>query len=308
MSTNIDEAAANEVCASCGITAGPNVNLRKCTACKEVKYCGVECQKNHRPKHKKACKKRAAELHDDILFADPDSTHEGDCPICLVPHSLDLSKSVMMTCCSKTICLGCEFFNMKRELEEGKRKHQCPYCRMPYPETEEEIQKNRQRRVEANDDVALRQLGTQLNIQGDFIGAVENWKKAAAMGNNRAHYELSVMYQDGRGVEQDKKKQIYHLEVAAIGGNPKARYFLGHVEYKNNNLKRAVIHYCIAAKQGYIEAFEEVNKYFADGVIPLGLFMNTVRGYQAAIDATKSPQREEAEAVREQMNANSNNV
>lgn len=307
MSTSI-EAAANEVCASCGIAAGANVNLRKCTACKLVKYCGVTCQKAHRSKHKKACKKRAAELHDEILFAEPDGTHEGDCPICLVPHSLDLSKYRMMPCCSKTICQGCYFFNMKREAEEGKRQHQCPYCRQAIPETEEEIQKMRKRRVEANDDVAIRQLGTQLNIQGDYIGAIEHWKKAAAMGNNRAHYELSVMYQDGRGVEQDKKKQIYHLEVAAIGGNPKARYFLGREEAINKNLKRAVTHWCIAAKQGYDEALEMVNKYFADGVIPLGLFTNTVRGYEAAIDATKSPQRVEAEAVSEQFRANSSST
>lgn len=197
-----------------------------------------------------------------------------------------------MSCCSKSICQGCYYFNLKREAEERKRQHQCPYCRQPIPKTEEDIQKNRKLRVEANDDIALRQLGTQLNIQGDYVGAVENWKKAAAMGNNRAHYELSVMYQDGRGVEQDKKKQRYHMEVAAIGGNPKARYFLGHQEYRNGNLKRAVTHWCIAARQGYLEAFEEVNKFFADGVIPLTLYSNTVRGYQAAIDATKSPQIE----------------
>ncbi len=212
---------------------------------------------------------------------------------------------MVMSCCSKSICQGCFGFNLKREAEEGKRQHLCAFCRQPVPETEEEIQNNRKRRVEANDDIALRQLGTQLNNQGDYVGAVENWKKAAAMGNNRAHYELSVMYQDGRGVEQDEKKSIYHMEVAAIGGNPRARYFLGH---KEDNLKRAVTHWCIAARQGYLEAFEEVNKCFANGEIPLTLFCNTARGYQAAIDATKSPQREEAEAISQQMAASSNNV
>jgi hypothetical protein len=28
----------------------------------------MKCQKDHRPKHKKACKKRAAELHDEVLL------------------------------------------------------------------------------------------------------------------------------------------------------------------------------------------------------------------------------------------------
>ncbi len=52
-------------CASCGITdEGDGVELKKCTACKLVRYCGVECQRKHRPEHKRACKKRAAELRD----------------------------------------------------------------------------------------------------------------------------------------------------------------------------------------------------------------------------------------------------
>jgi len=43
-------------CASCGKTGADDVKLKICTACKLVKYCSVECQKNHRPQHKKACK------------------------------------------------------------------------------------------------------------------------------------------------------------------------------------------------------------------------------------------------------------
>jgi hypothetical protein len=66
MSTTPNEAAAADggisKCASCGKTELFGVKLKFCTACKLVKYCGVECQKNHRPEHKKACKKRAAEL------------------------------------------------------------------------------------------------------------------------------------------------------------------------------------------------------------------------------------------------------
>jgi hypothetical protein len=39
-----------------------------------------------------ACKKRAAELRDEILFKQPENTHLGDCPICFLPLSLDLEK------------------------------------------------------------------------------------------------------------------------------------------------------------------------------------------------------------------------
>eukprot|EP00984_Skeletonema_dohrnii_P028597 scaffold18652_cov83-Skeletonema_dohrnii-CCMP3373.AAC.1 len=69
-------------CACCGIAEGDDIKLKTCTACKSARYCSVKCQKDHRPKHKGACKKRAAELRDELLFKQPESSHFGDCPIC----------------------------------------------------------------------------------------------------------------------------------------------------------------------------------------------------------------------------------
>ena len=53
-------------CAACG--KGGN-GLKTCNGCKLVKYCNATCQKEHRPRHKKECKKRAAELFDEALFS-----------------------------------------------------------------------------------------------------------------------------------------------------------------------------------------------------------------------------------------------
>jgi len=47
------------ICAACGKSGD---NLKTCISCKQVKYCNRECQISHRPKHKKECRKRAAEL------------------------------------------------------------------------------------------------------------------------------------------------------------------------------------------------------------------------------------------------------
>jgi hypothetical protein len=44
----------------------------------------------------KVCKMRAAELRDEILFEQPESTHLGDCPICLLQLSLDQKNLTMM--------------------------------------------------------------------------------------------------------------------------------------------------------------------------------------------------------------------
>eukprot|EP00984_Skeletonema_dohrnii_P027298 scaffold16833_cov80-Skeletonema_dohrnii-CCMP3373.AAC.2 len=99
MSSEAEAINDDTCCASCGIAANDDVKLKKCTACKLVRYCGVKCQREHRPQHKRECKKRAAELHDEILFKQPESSHMGDCPICCLPLPLDGKSYTMMACC-----------------------------------------------------------------------------------------------------------------------------------------------------------------------------------------------------------------
>ena len=83
MASSIDNTTTTE-CAACGKKGVDG--LKACAACKFVKYCNRDCQIAHRPLHKKACKKRAAELHDEALFKEH-PPHE-DCPICLLPLPL----------------------------------------------------------------------------------------------------------------------------------------------------------------------------------------------------------------------------
>src|SRR6056300_838175 len=99
MSSNVNLAADMMMCccASCGKAEIDDVKLMKC-ACNLVKYCSVECQKNHRPQHKKTCKKRLAELRDDRLFRQPDESHLGECPICCLPMPLDNNKWTINSC------------------------------------------------------------------------------------------------------------------------------------------------------------------------------------------------------------------
>eukprot|EP00984_Skeletonema_dohrnii_P031554 scaffold24164_cov163-Skeletonema_dohrnii-CCMP3373.AAC.1 len=91
-------------CASCGIAELNDNTLKECPTCDLVRYCSGKCQREHRRHHKAACKERAAELWDEILFKQPESTHKGDCPICCLPLSLDNEKSPVFSCCVTTIC------------------------------------------------------------------------------------------------------------------------------------------------------------------------------------------------------------
>ncbi len=286
----------DEVCASCGKAEVDEIKLKKC-ACKLVKYCSVECQKNHRPQHKKACKKRLAKLRDDKLFQQPEEDYLGECPICCLPLPLDLNKSTIMTCCCKRICKGCDYANDLRIEEEGL-EDRCVFCREPVPKTQEEREQNGMERAKANDPIALFNMGVTCFDEGDYEGAFEYYTKAAAVGNTMAHFNLSIMYHKGEFVEKDLKKEFYHLEEAAIGGHPDARYNLGFHEGKNGHNNRAAKHFIIAANLGYDNALKQVKRGFQMGVVSKEDYAAALRGHQAAVDATKSVQRQREEAER----------
>jgi tetratricopeptide (TPR) repeat protein len=295
MSDGVETATADMMCcASCGKAEVDNIKLKICTACKLVKYCSAACQKNHRPQHNKACKKRMAEIRDDRLFTQPDESHLGECPICCLPLPLDENKWRINSCCSQCICIGCEHANKEREIEQGLEL-KCPYCREPMPKTNEGIHQNLMKRMKANDSFALFKLGLSCYDEGDYEGALEYYSKAAELGDMTAHFNLSVMYYDGVGVEKDIKKEMYHLEEAAIGGHPSARFNLGINEGRGGRIERAIKHFIIAAKQGHDDALEQVKKGFQMGWTSKEDYEAALRGHQAAVDATKSEQRDAAE-------------
>eukprot|EP00984_Skeletonema_dohrnii_P022032 scaffold11147_cov79-Skeletonema_dohrnii-CCMP3373.AAC.4 len=291
-------------CASCGIAEVDDIKLTECADCGLVKYCSDACKQDHRPKHKEECKKRAAELRDELLFKLPESTNRGDCPICCLPLPLDLRKSTMMACCSQVICKGCSYANQIREINE-KLVERCPFCRKPAPSTLEERDKMTMKRIEANDPVAMRKWGRGKYDKGDYSSAFEWYIRAAELGDAEAHCQLAAMYHNGRGVEKDKGIEIYHLEEAAIGGHPLARHILGCHEWKNDNKEKAVKHLTIAASQGDNQSIKLLMSAFKIGLISKENLAAALRAHHAAVDATKSPQREAAEAY-DRIEDNSN--
>ncbi len=290
------EAAAVEICASCGIRGGDDIKLKNCNACKLVKYCGVECQRNHRSQHKRACKKRAAELKkDELLFKQPEGTHHGDCPICLLPFPIATSKETvtysMLDCCSKVVCHSCAFANARREKKEGLPRR-CPFCRTLIRAEDEAIEQNEMKRVKANDPIAVHQAGMYRYRAGDYAAALEYLEKAAKLGNIESHYQISQIYTFSHGVKQDIRKIIYHTEQAAIGGHVFARHSLGKWEESNGNIDRATKHLIIAANLGYDDSLQKLKEYYTKGVVSKEEFAAALRAHQAAVEATRSPQRD----------------
>ena len=281
------------LCASCGIAEVDDIKLKECDDCDLVRYCSDACQELHRPEHAGKCRKRAAELRDEILFKQPESNHFGDCPICCLPVPIDEQQTVFMTCCSKRICLGCIYTNQEREIK-GRLQQKCPFCREPAPDRYEEHNRRLMKRIEANDPAAMCEMGADIYNEGHYDSAFKYYSRAAALGNVLAHYHLSTSYREGQGVEKNEKKHVYHAEKAAIAGHPEARYNLGCTEEQRGSFDRAAKHYIIAAKLGDDDSLRRVKDLYQSGIVNKDDFTAALRGYQTAINATKSPQREEA--------------
>ena len=281
-------------CASCGIAEIDDVKLVPCDGCDHVRYCSDDCQRDHKSRHEEDCKKRAAELRDELLFKQPESSLFGDCPICCLPVPLDPKKFIRAACCSKYICIGCDMAH-QREDQDARRVQKCPFCRESLPATYEKCDEQTMKRVDANDPVALSHQGSDEYNKGNYHSAFELFTKAAELGNAWAHYNLALLYQKGKGVEKDKGKEIHHLEEAAIGGHPVARYSLGCHENDNFNGMIAIKHWIIAATQGDDKSIKMLMEVFKQGFLEKEVLATALRAHKAAVDATKSPQREEAE-------------
>ena len=282
-------------CASCG-KKGDSDNMNTCNKCKMVKYCNAACKKKHRSKHKKACERRVAELHDEQLFKDHPPREE--CPICFLLLPVDIKQSPFMTCCGKTICRGCYYAMIKREKDGGGKADLCPYCRTSAKCSKEEGINRIKRLMDKGNATAFNTYGNFFahGIEGmpqDWNKAIELYLKAGELGCAVAYYNLGVSYDNGHGVEIDKKKAKQYYELAAMGGDVNARHAIGCDEGRDGNHHRAMKHIIIAARAGFEMSLENVKRGYKYGLITKDDFANTLRAYQKRQDETKSDERDE---------------
>ena len=296
----VGPAASAEACANCGKEGDSAVKLKSCTACRLVRYCGTDCQKAHRKQHKKACKERAAELKDKKLYSQGHERQEADfCPLCLLAIPLpEHENSILNACCMKSVCHGCSL-----AAEKGGMGKTCPFCRSTTPKTDTKVLEMVMKRVAAKDPVAIQRLGDfHLNGNHGFekssSRAFELWSEAAKLGSTEALFKMGMeFYQGDRDVSQDKAKGVRCLESAAMQGCAKSRSKLGIVEYNNGNHDRAVRHFLISAKMGFNLSLDMIRDMFADGLANKAQYAEALKGYQDAVEETKSSQRDEALAT-----------
>ena len=187
------------------------------------------CQRNHWPKHKQVCKRRAAELCNVALFKDPPPKEE--CPICFLPIPVEFVSCVSLPdattlsvpiydfanehvelaaedsevyypCCGKTICQGCVYSSSRKSGNHDK----CPFCNSYQGRntTEEEDGEATMKRVEANDAGAIFMLGNYYldgmgGLQQDHTKGVELLARAVDLGYSKGSYNLATVYYQGGG-------------------------------------------------------------------------------------------------------------
>ena len=162
------------------------------------------------------------------------------------------------------------------------------------PKSQDEHYKNIMKRVKKNDPVATTAMGKKHYNEIDYVRAAEYWTKAAELGDVKAHVGLGILYRNGNGVEKDQEKAVYHFEQAAIGGHPDARHNLAAHEMDNDRIERAAKHFIINAYLGDDVSLKHIKDLFVEGVVSKEDYAAALRGYQAAVDATKSAEREKA--------------
>ena len=304
---NGDNNNVSDICANCGKGEESTNKLKSCTACKLVKYCNRECQMAHRSQHKKECKKRAKELHDEALFKQPPPEH-GDCPICFLRIPSLCSGSKYMACCGKLICSGCchaPIYDDKGNIVDNQK---CPFCRTTRPKTNKEIVERNEKRMEAGDAIAFHNQGSyyaegDYGLPQDYTKALEFYHRAAKLGHALAYYKIGNAYWFGRDVEVDKKKAIHYYELAAKAGHTGARYILGVLEIeqladtKAGDLDKALKHFMIAVRGGCNGSLRILREMYSHGDVTKEEYTTALRDRQTYLDEIKSDQRDKAAAA-----------
>jgi len=223
-------------------------------------------------------------------------SEEDECTLCNLLLPIDLEQTAFQVCCMKKFCNGCFLAAAKRF------RMDCPFCRAPDPEEDNQVLAMVQKRVDAGDPVAMWYLGDsyhngKLGLEKDVTRAVELHERAAELGLKEAHFNLGCMYSVGTDVEKDTAKAIRHYEAAAMSGAVSARFNLACTEGNAGNNDLAFQHYLIAAKSGDQDALHDVKVFFKNGLATKDDYAEALRGYQSAIEEMRSPDRDQANAL-----------
>ena len=194
------------------------------------------------------------------------------------------------------ICSGCIH---AVQMMDGDAK--CPFCRVPIPESYEEMIEMTKKRMEVDDAEAIYTLGCcyyngRRGLPQDLDKALELWHRAGELGSVESYHNIGYAYDHGKGAERDMKKAKHYYELAALGGDVGARYNLGCLEEDKGDMSTALKHHIIAAGCGHDKSLKAIREFYVNGHATKNDYGKALRSYQKYIDGIKSAQRDEAAA------------
>ena len=140
-----------------------------------------------------------------------------------------------------------------------------------------------------------------VDLPQDYTKALELWHRAAELGHAGSYCSIGYAYDNGIGVDIDKKKAKHYYELAAIGGVNEARDNLGNMEGgEGNKQDRALKHYMIAVRGGDSESLKGINMLYSAGHATKEDYTKALQSYQTYMDEIKSSQRDKAAAYNEE--------
>jgi len=263
--------------------------------------------------------------HED-LFRPPPSRPE--CPICLLPMPIDATHVMYMSCCGKSICIGCIFENDRVVIENNRERSRkklaklepldglveptCPFCREIMFGTPGMEMARYQKRMRMNDADAICQMA-MLYLKGEPPVDIKNdgrafelYCRAAELGSALAYVALADFYyglhgESGSIVKVDKEKAVMYLKMAARAGHIEARYSLGMLEYGKGNIQMAHKHWRLSASAGHETSLDDIKIGYLQGHMSRDLYTETLRSFCASRKAGHSEDRERAIASIKKM-------
>ena len=243
-------------------------------------------------------------ISDEELFKQPPP--DEDCPICFLRMPiLNPTGSKYMTCCGKVICSGCCYAPVYDNQGNQVDNEKCPFCRTPKPVGKKDAVERLKKRVEKDDPIAIYSLGMyyrdgMYGYPQNHTKALELYERASELDNALAYCNIGYAYNNGKGVEVDKKKAQYYYELAAMKGCMYSRHNLGLQEENSGNMDRALKHYMLAVGSGHSESLKEIKDMYSKGKATREDYTKALQLFQEYLGEIKSPQRDEAAAFSEE--------
>ena len=230
--------------------------------------------------------------HEETLFIQPPPNE--DCPICFLTLPTLETGQTYQPCCGKILCSGC--IHAVQIMDSDAK---CPFCRVPSPESDEELIERIKKRVEMDDAHAIHNLGCYYaegiySVPQDRAKALKLWHRAGELGSAESYNNIGNAYYNGRSVERDMKKGQHYWELATMGGDADSRHNLGILEENEDNMVRALKHHMVAAGCGVNESLKKIREFYMNGHATKDDYARGLRAHQKYIDGIKSDQRDEA--------------